>query len=185
LYSLQYNGESVITPGGISRQIVDGNSWVGNVFNGDVSQLLKNQGEAIFSSFKNGVYFNGDQLRGPGGIDLASVGSADQERLIVIEHNGQRVTGGHLAIALADGFGVKETFMSLKSPGEPASDLKSLWEVIKSQGYQFDLNRRSGVFPIVWMRGSGMLWAAGANEFEVRTMIERVYNRALKEGYLD
>jgi hypothetical protein len=183
-FSIQYEGERIISPKGITEQIIEGSNWQGNIFNNGVNFEVKDQALDIFQRFIKGIKDIDGRLVGWGGLDMASFKENGQEKVIVIEHNGRRLTGAHPAIALAEGLGVTGPYMSKKSPGEPDCELKDLWSVLSDNCIQYDPSTRKGVFPIVWLPGSGMLWATGDNVSQVEDMLDLAYGQMAKKGYL-
>jgi hypothetical protein len=176
LYSFQYiqSGE-LVTPQGFSRQIVEHNKWQGNIFNEE------NPDEGILTIWRNFSHgykqFNNENF-GWGGVDLAKTPSG----WMILEHNGLRITGAHPAISLANQFGtIKNSFTTLKAPGEVNCDLKTLWNFLSSNNLAFNPNTKQGIFPIVWFPGSGMLWATGENP---KQMLDKAYNQLTKQGYV-
>lgn len=177
LYSLQYteNGQ-LFTPRGLSKQIVTQNQWQGNIFNGETGDdaLL-----TIWERFHAGYQKEWGINFGWGGIDLAKRKSGEW---IILEHNGLRITGAHPAIFLAQQFNTLHyPFATLKSPGEVNSDLITLWELLERNNLAFDLQLRTGIFPIVWFPGSGMLWATGEQPLK---LLETAYNILSKQGLI-
>lgn len=185
VYSLQYQDDKIITPGGITEQMMNGNKWVGNIFNENANPELVRQAAIIFDRYRTALTLQGKKLHGQGGFDFAEIKTqAGKSQLMMIEHNGLRMTGANPAIALAEGFGVQGVHMAQKSPGEVQCDVATLWDVLKSNGLQFDPATRVGIFPIVWMEGSGMLWGAGHNVNSIKTSMDYVYNVLDKLGYI-
>jgi hypothetical protein len=185
-YSIQYDGERIITPGQVTEQIIVGNNWRGNIFNSHVAPQLIKEAEEIFGRLCKGVrrYQHGMRLQGWGGVDLALVEESGRRRLVVIEHNGRRITGGHPAIALAEGFGIHGPFATEKTHGEPNCDLAMLWRTMKDEGLQFNTETRTGIFPLVFMPGSGMLLASGKTVAEARAMLAKANQVLHTRGYL-
>lgn len=185
LYSLQYEDEKIVSPNILTRQIVKGTNWIGNIFNGDINPQLLMQAQEIFSRFVHGVReYTGKRLQGSGGIDLGEINKEGRQHLRVIEHNGQRITGGHPAIALAEGLGVISPFMTQKSPGDPNCDLATLDEVLRASHLGYDNQKKRGVFPIIWMKGSGMLWVAGYSEKDMRELLDKTYNQLMQKNLI-
>lgn len=185
LYSLQYSGTHIESPGFLTRQLVSGTQWVGNIFNCGVEDRFVKQGRSIFTDFcREYKIATGNSPTGWGGIDLAVVQNGVGPKMIILEHNGQRITGANPAIVLAEGLGVEGPYMILKTPAEVNCDLRNLWEEIKGLGCDFDQNTKRGVMPIVWMEGSGMLWIADQDEYQMRKKLDRVYNTLLDKDLI-
>lgn len=185
-YSLQFHGKMIITPKTLTEQLMSGVNWAGNIFNNGVQPRLAHQANEIFNRFVRGYELRtGKAFDMSGGMDFGGViddeGSID---LRLIEVNGNRITGADPAIALQQGLQVESPYMTQKSPGPVNCDLQTLWTVLKGLSCQFDPKTKTGIFPIVWMEGSGMLWAAAR---DVRTMsqnLERTYNELARHGYI-
>lgn len=182
-YSLQYLKGILITPGKVCQQIIKETSWQGNLFNLHTwnhnsyqIEMVLEQASEIWQNFSQ---FYPDIENEWGGLDLALT---SEGRLIILEHNGQRITGAIPAIAAASQLGVKDSpFATLKSPANPACDLKALWDFLCTENFAYDSSKKEGVFPIVWLPGSGMLLAVSDNPIK---LLERVYSQLQKLGYL-
>jgi len=178
LYSFQYdeNG-NLLTPQGLSKQIIRNNQWQGNFFN---EFLVPSEIEEIWKKFRRGYkqYLSNNNF-GWGGIDLARTSNG---QWIILEHNGLRITGAHPAIFLAYQLEViNQPFMTLKSPEEVKSDLTTIWNLLKSEGLSFNPYTRTGIFPIVWFPGSGMLFATGENP---QQLLDRAYDLFAQNNYI-
>lgn len=176
LYSIQYTESGqLLTPNGLSKQIVNSNQWQGNIFNSEQSD---DNLKKIWQNFQRGYRNYGNNF-GWGGIDLAKTARGEW---IILEHNGLRITGAHPAIMLAQQFMTSnQPFATLKSPGKVNCDLITMWNILGQNKLAFDPTTKQGVFPIVWFPGSGMLWATGENPLKI---LNDSYNILQKEGYI-
>ena len=177
LYSFQYTNDRLLTPRGLSKQIIKNNQWQGNYFNGfSIPEAII----TIWEKFKNGyqTYLDNSNF-GWGGVDLAKT---HNNQWTILEHNGLRITGAHPAISLAQQLEViEQPFMTLKSPGDVNSDLITIWTVLKQNKLAFDSSTKKGIFPIVWFPGSGMLFSTGDKPYQ---QLETAYNLFAKENYI-
>ncbi len=114
LGSFQYYNGNIMTPGDFTIQLMgeDGQSWIGNIFGiklgGNIDGIMitpeiyldiKNQANQIFDNYKKALKREtGRDLIGPGGIDFAVVVDQGKVKVVVLEQNSRRFTGGHYAI---------------------------------------------------------------------------------------
>jgi hypothetical protein len=182
LFSFQYdeNG-NLLTPRGLSKQVIESNQWQGNFFNGfAVPEEVNNIWQNFRKSYQEYLQkYLGNHNFGWGGVDIAKTSDG---RWIILEHNGLRITGAHPAIFLARQLQVsKQPFMTLKSPGEVSSDLITIWNLLEKEKLSFNPSSRRGIFPIVWFPGSGMLFATGENPQE---LLNKAYNLFAQNNYI-
>lgn len=176
LYSIQYLHGKRITPGGISVQLVENTNWIGNGFNFEVEEDVVIQANEIWKNFKNTYP---DIEKSWGGLDLALTSRG----LIVLEHNGGRLTGAVPVIFMAQQLNLGNyPFAAKKSPGNPNCDLKTLWNFLELE--KLALNKNGGIFPIVWFPGSGMLMAFANTPKETLQILDTAYNKLLINNYI-
>ncbi|MBI4157698.1 hypothetical protein HY502_02520 [Candidatus Woesebacteria bacterium] len=183
LGSVQYRGQEILTPGKMSLQLVEENRWVGNIFNNGLSKEVKKEVGQIFANFSRGMHRALDGgFYGWGGVDFAV--RKGSEMPIILEHNGARVTGAHPAISLAEALGVSDqTFLIRKTPGTPECDLETLWRMLEKEGISYNPDKRSGVFPLLWIEGAGFLFSVGENESEVLRITEKAIELVHANGF--
>ncbi len=184
--SLQYLGRNIITPHTLCMQIVDGTQWAGNIFgSGLEDKSLIQEAQDIFERFVNGMEEEYSRFTGFGGIDFAVVRENGTRKLVVLEHNGGRVTGAHPVIGFARGLGLKdEAFALIKTP-DPKCDLMTLWNLLQREGVSYDPITKKGTLPMVWMQGSGFLVIIGESADGILREKDRVLNMLSKRGYVE
>ncbi len=184
-FCIHYDGPQIVTPGIVSWQVMDGTKWAGNRFNYGEDLRITGRVEGAMRRFFEGmIAYTEGNFHGEGGVDIAET-SNPRQRLMIIEHNGQRVNGGHPAIALASGLGVEDCYITQKAPGEgPNCDLKTLWDELKGLGLTFNPSTRQGVFPMIWMQGSGILWAAGDGIEDTQRKLDQAFNVLTRRSYV-
>jgi hypothetical protein len=182
--SLQYYQGRIITPGGLTRQIVDGDNWVGNIFNSQLQGPLGNQHLDIFSRFRQGTLSVNGHNGFVGGLDFAIQRCEGHERLVVLENNGSREVGANPAIALADSFDVSDKPFLIRKVSNPRCDLRTFWEMLKLEGMQYDPQTKGGVFPALIIKGNGFLFVAGESEQEILEMTDKASELAYNNGYI-
>ncbi len=184
--SLQYVGERIVTPHTLCNQIVDGVEWAGNIFsNGLEDRSLAQEAQDIFHRFVSGMKREYDEFAGFGGIDFAVVRENGVRKLVILEHNGGRVTGAHPVIGLARGLGLEnETFALVKTP-DPKCNLQTLWSMLQAENMSYNPAIKKGVLPMVWMKGSGFIAVVGDNAGGVLKERDNVLNALSNKGYVE
>ncbi len=71
----------------------------------------------------------------------------------------------------------------IRKTGSPISDLTTVWRMLRSEGLAFDPQTRRGVFPLLWIEGSGFLFSVGNHEYEIRSMTDHALKLAKENGY--
>lgn len=180
LYSYQYSGINLITPGGISRQYVSRNAWKGNLFNSFENNLTM-QAFDFHKRFVTGMETERpNEKLGEGGKDLAELEGGS---LIVVEHNGARVTGAHGPIRFSEIMGVvNKPFMAKMVDGVPQGSLLEAWNILKGKDIGFDVYTKRGVFPLAWFEGCVSLFATNGDTSGTESVYDEALEILIKEG---
>lgn len=177
--SFQYANGEITTPGGVTIQIIENNQWVGNEFNTSKTHLYADGAGITFKRFMNGLVQRESRektLQRHGGFDQIN-------GEYTIEHNGGRLLGADPASKLAREFNVdQQPFMIIKT-SEPDADLSTLWSMLRANKIAFDQNSKEGVFPLMWMPGSGMIFTTANDEQKMRQMTDFALDSIHRNGY--
>jgi len=182
--SYQYDGRTLLTPGGISTQLLNGQNWAGNKFN-VLDESLSLQATDIHQRISQGMQNEGyTDFFGWGGVDVALVGIQDSLKLEVVENNWGRITGAHPGIYFANALGVSgKPFLVRKLP-PPKVDAKECWHLLKSEGLAYDTQTKIGAVPIPWVRNvDAFVFVVGENDNTITEISDRVVNLTAKNGY--
>lgn len=179
--SYQYNSGQVLTPGGISLQILDDQRWSGNKFNVLQNGFISKVND-IHTRITRGMKNEGfNDFYGWGGVDLAVVKDTD---IMVVENNWGRITGAHPGIYFANALGVTEKPFLVKKLPPPKVDAKECFNMLKKEGLSFDPSRKSGAVPIPWVENiDAFIFVAGENDKQISEITNRVINLTQKNGY--
>ena len=182
--SIQYNNDGLTTPGGVSIQIVDGYGWGGNEFNTEMTRRVEDKTSGIYTRFITGYRQEvGVDKVGFGGLDIPIISVGADLDVCVLEHNGARVVGADPGIHLAQSLDVSDRPFLVRKTSDPNSDLHTLWEMLKSDGLAYDQFTKRGVFPLLWVEGSGFLFTTGEEE-EIHDMTSRALELTSQNGYV-
>jgi hypothetical protein len=182
--SLQYLGNRLETPGGISVQLLDGPNWSGNKFN-VLNGKLAERSLDIFEKFSYGMHEeHPDDFYGWGGIDLGIVGQGESPDLVVVENNWGRVTGAHPGIYFAKALGAADRPFMVRKLKPPKVDAAECWNLLKNEGLAYDVNTKRGAVPIPWVRNvDAFVFVAGESDYEITETTDRIMNLMVNNGY--
>ena len=108
-------------------------------------------------------------------MDLAEISGSD--KLVVVEHNGGRITGAHVPIDFNRLIGLKgNAFLSMMVKADPNCSLAECAKILKQNNLFLDVQNANGVFPLGWFEGCTLLYSTGENI----AAAERNYNEAVQ-----
>lgn len=182
--SYQYNGSSLLTPSGVSTQILEGKNWAGNKFNVLDGNLAQKASE-IHRRLAYGMNQEGyTDFVGWGGVDVAIVRNEDSVDLTVVENNWGRITGAHPGIYFAKALGISEKPFMVRKLKPPKVSAEECWKLLKKENLAYDTNSKNGAVPIPWVRNvDAFLFVAGENDSQIMQMTERIMDLTIRNGY--
>lgn len=184
LVSLQYDGDRVVTPGLFSQQTVEGSNWVGNIFNTPQSPEVLSRVSQIFTNFSRGMSLEtGGNFYGWGGLDMAIVDRDGREDVVIIEHNGGRITGAHPPSRFAQRLDVADQPFLLRKVSSPHGEFSDVWDLLRSHDLALD-GHRTGSVPMLWLDGAGFIFTTAPTQAELAVQIDSTLDICVAQGFL-